>query len=186
MTGASQGFHKASARRVKAPGRGRHSLQGYTLLEICLVLVIIAVVIGLAIPNITSLMTDERMRGTARGFSELATTARRLSVSEGRAYVIEFDERCCVLRPIEKGARGYSAQEEASEQVFKLPANITWQVERWNSGEYRRPKGERWVFGTSGLSEPVRVKFRGGGESWFVVSFSPLTVAMREEAYHFE
>jgi hypothetical protein len=150
---------------------------GYTLLEICLALVIIAVMIGATLPMTHGVVAEERLRGLANDMSELASTARKLSVREGRPYaVILLDDRVS-LGP-------WAGREAGLEETIavRLPGPSSVMMRR-DSGE-KWSRRHTWIFQAGGLSEPLQMKLRDGA-AWSVRVFSPLTAISREEESHF-
>lgn len=80
----------AGRRRVSSPGR--HGAQGFSLLEIMVVVVLIALTVTLVELNLNRDL-DRVAQLEARRFAKLVEHARDESVLSGKVYAVEVDER---------------------------------------------------------------------------------------------
>jgi type II secretion system protein H len=72
--------------------RSRNSdAPGFTLLELILVMVIIAVALGIAAPSLRSFNEGQQTTNTARKMLALMQQARSRAVNEGRVYRFNYD-----------------------------------------------------------------------------------------------
>jgi len=76
---------------VKDPRRERW-LSGFTLLEIVVVLVIVAVLAGFAVPFISGMMREAAMRAPVEELQDLAKIVRLRAITEQRPYEIVFTQ----------------------------------------------------------------------------------------------
>lgn len=159
------------------------SPRGYTLLEICLVIFIIALMVGASVPVISNLFQEERLRGSALKLELYAVTARRLAVMEGKAYEVRLTQDTFLLHPLSSDSRPDSTR-VATELAYKLPGTVGYRLQRWGEEVWNKPDDERWIFQPSGLCEPLSVQFTNN-ESWLTLSFNPLTASVREETSYF-
>ncbi|HWB59412.1 MAG TPA: hypothetical protein VG733_07970 [Chthoniobacteraceae bacterium] len=153
---------------------------GFTLLEMVLVLFILLVIAGMAIPATTGLVAQERLKRQARLLQDYAVTARKLAVTEGRPYKIVLDQRGFSL--LYFGADKTKTQDVAASA--KLAPGVNYGVQHWGEVTFSKPAGEAWVFRPDGICEPIRVHFENN-DGWIEYSFNPLTATPRDEEYHF-
>jgi len=154
---------------------------GYTLLEMVLVLFIIALIIGIAIPVSTSLMAEEKLREHANALKLCAITARRLAMTGNKAYEIRFEEKTFWLQ-------SFHADQKVDPDVLDshaLTAGTNYTIERWGNKKFSKPEEESWVFQPDGICEPVKVHFQSG-KNWIEFAFNPLTARAEEETYYFK
>lgn len=154
----------------------RHSAKrprGFTLIEIAIVLAIIVLIIGAAIPFSSGFMREQRLRDVVRELLVLAKTARAEAMSTGRPAAVIFDKKGFALaRP---GA------EEVSDS-FVLPRGMSYVLVPFGREKPVSPDGQRWIFQPTGLCEPVTFRV-DEDEAWMRVTFDPLTAGIAEEAY---
>lgn len=139
---------------------------------------VVAVMIGVSIPLTQGIISEERLRLLGNDLADVATTARKLSVREGRTYVIRLSNGRIGLGPWE--GEGKSINEVLA---LKLPRNA--QVSFRHSEEEKWSGDTEWFFQPGGLADPMQVRLQEG-HSWCVREFSPLTALSREESSHFQ
>ena len=154
--------------------------QGFTLLEMALVLFILLVIAGIAIPATSGLFAQERLKAQAKSLEDYAASARKLAVTEGRAYEIVFHPTGFSLERLPSG----EAKKEDAVGSVKLASNVRIGVQRWGSDGFAKPLDESWVFRPDGICEPIRVHFENK-DGWIEYSFNPLTARPRDENYRF-
>ncbi len=71
-------------------GKGARRRGGMTLLEVMTVLAILAVLVGIAIPNIAEWSRHQRLKDGARGIGDLLLLARSEAIRTGRRHVVFF------------------------------------------------------------------------------------------------
>ena len=182
-----------------------HSLatRGFTLLEICLVMFIAILIMGLAIPVTASLMSEQRLREPARQLELLVKTARRQAVQDNRSYEILMSPTGFLLQPVlDADAPAAPLQEppkpadgeegEAVEQApapfepleYRLPGEVTYLIQRFGWEKAGKPEEDHWVFQPTGMCEPMILRFQRG-EGWLEITFNPLTASVDDESYYF-
>ena len=65
---------------------------GFTLIELVMVLVIIAIVVGITAPSLGNFITARKLADAASQLAALAHHARNAAISEGRTYRLVVDE----------------------------------------------------------------------------------------------
>jgi type II secretory pathway pseudopilin PulG len=162
------------SRPASSIGRLGRWAGGYTLLEIAMVVAIIVLLVGAAVPLTSGFVREQRLRDVVRELLVLAKTARMDAMTSGRATEVVFEKNGFVLRR--------PGDEEGSESV-KLARGITYQLLPFAADKALRPDGQRWIFQPTGLCEPIAVKIMED-EAWIEVRFDPLTASIDEESYY--
>lgn len=157
------------------PSSGARRLRGYTLLEILMVLAIIALLVGAAVPMITGFSREQRFRDVMRDLLILAKTARTEAMTSGRATEIIFAPKAFGLR---------RPGEEEPSDVSKIPSGMKMALRPLGEERPQKPDGQRWIFQPTGLCEPITVILTEG-DAYLEVDFDPLTAGMAEERYNF-
>lgn len=152
----------------------RAEQRGYTLIEIALVLAIMVLIIGAAIPLSSGFMREQRLRDPVRELLILAKTARTEAMTTGRPTGVVFGKNGYgLLRP---GA------DEASD-TYKLPRGMSYSIRPFGSEKTAKPDGQTWIFQPTGLCEPITFRLEED-DAWIEVAFDPLTAGIGEEAYN--
>jgi type II secretory pathway pseudopilin PulG len=145
-----------------------HRKRAFTLIEIVLAVFILMLLLSLAVPSLSGVLADKRLRRSLDAFNDLVRQAEEHSIKEQRAYLIVWAKDKALLRP-----EAFMKDEEVGPtaeftlgrgEVLKLnlPAALV-----------KSPPAE-WIFWPSGTCEPAVVEFRSRSGSW-KASFSPLT-----------
>ena len=74
---------------------------GFTLFEMCLVIAIILLLAGLAVPSITSLFAEQRLDKTFDRFDDFVRRTQLRAVQERRAMVMIWDGEGITVQPDE-------------------------------------------------------------------------------------
>jgi type II secretory pathway pseudopilin PulG len=153
---------------------------GYTLLEICIVMFILALLIGLAAPNVSSWLAEEQLRAPLRQLELFARTARITAIDRQRPFDLLIT------------AGGFQIEEapgwgkpEPTVDPYPLPTGIEVRSEGWGETVYSTPDERRWRFLPNGLCQPLSVKLTHG-LSEIAIRFDPLTADVDEETYAFQ
>ncbi len=149
---------------------------GFTLLEICLVVFIVALLVAMSVPSLGGLFAERRLRTSLDALDSLVAAAQRRSVSEQKTYLLVWDKqgrvRLCpeelpakerAALPVELGpdANG-ETKPVAGAYTLELPAAL-----RVN------PRPE-WAFWPTGNCEPAVVRYEGPAGRW-TAAYHPLT-----------
>src|SRR5437870_15550 len=78
----------------------RGLVRGFTILEVCVVLFIVAVIFVVAVPPASHLMDEEKLQAPIRELQTFARTARRNAMMEDRTYEILLLNDSYLLRPV--------------------------------------------------------------------------------------
>lgn len=141
---------------------------GFTLVEIVLAIVILLVVLLLAVPSLTGVLADRRLRRSLDDVNRLVMQAQERSISERRSYLIVWRNKQFALRP-----EGFRKGEDR-----KPVATLKWQKGEsftlsFPAAIEDEPPSE-WIFWSSGNCEPAVVTYRGPSGAW-TAKYSALT-----------
>jgi hypothetical protein len=143
---------------------------GFTLIEICLAIMIGFLMLGLAIPSVAGIFAEQRLKKSFERFDDFVREAQMLSVSERRAFVMGWEAGGIALAPeqplAEDRAREWPRLDFESEETLVLS-------ERPAALEKEPPM--EWVFWRSGTCEPVVISYKGPAGIW-KVQYDALTV----------
>jgi type II secretory pathway pseudopilin PulG len=142
--------------------------RAFTLIEIALSIFILLLILVLAVPSLSGVIANRRLKQSLDGFNQLVRQAQERSVTERRAYLIVWGKNGVLLRP-EVFAEG---QEEKPTAVFRLGKG-SWIKILLPAALTGKPPAE-WIFWPSGTCEPATVQFRGPAGGW-TANYSPLT-----------
>ncbi|PTY02280.1 hypothetical protein DB346_09210 [Verrucomicrobia bacterium LW23] len=182
---------------------GRGSLRsrgGFTLLEVIVVLVVVMVISGLAIPLGYSFLRHEPLLREVRALEGAARVARQQAMSSQRAVTITFTERgwrtewALDLNRNGKGGagspmtQGLAAATEGPvfpiTHVCDTPLSCAILPYASETTKWVKAKGFRWNFAADGTCSPLWVQLKSEPEVWIELSFNPLTAFATEEAAH--
>jgi type II secretory pathway pseudopilin PulG len=141
---------------------------GFTLVEIIIAIVIMMVILLLAVPSLTGVLADKRLRRSLDSVNSLVLQAQQRSISERRPYLIVWRDKQFALRP-----EGFVQGEDR-----KPVATLGWQkgdafTLSFPAALEEEPPSE-WIFWPSGNCEPAVVTYRGANGSW-KAKYSALT-----------
>ena len=134
---------------------------GFTLLEICLVIMIVLLLVGLTVPSVNGLLAEQRMKKTFEQFDDFVRKAQLRAVTERRAMVMIWDGEGITVQPDEP-----TAEDSAGEGDYFPFAEGTIALERPAALEKKPPV--EWLFWRSGTCEPAILHFEGSSGSWSV------------------
>jgi prepilin-type N-terminal cleavage/methylation domain-containing protein len=142
--------------------------RAFTLIEIIIAVAILTVVLLMAVPSLSGVLADRRLRASLDRFNNLVRQAQERSVAEHRAYLIVWGDKDVIVQPEafardeEKKAVATFALERGTVLTLTLPAALT-----------SKPASE-WIFWPTGTCEPAIVRFAGRAGTW-TANYSPLT-----------
>ena len=142
--------------------------RAFTLIEIALSIFILMLLLMLAVPSLSGVIANRRLKQSLDGFNQLVRQAQERSVTERRAYLIVWGKSSVLLRP-EVFTKD---EEEKPTAVLRLPKG-SWIKVSLPAALIGKPPAE-WIFWPSGTCEPAIVQFRGPAGTW-TADYSPLT-----------
>jgi type II secretory pathway pseudopilin PulG len=142
--------------------------RAFTLIEIALSIFILLLLLMLAVPSLSGVIANRRLKQSLDSFNQLVRQAQERSVTERRAYLIAWGKNAVLLRP-EVFVEG---EEEKPTAVFRLSKGSWIKVSLPAALMGKTPA--EWIFWPSGTCEPATVQFRGPAGGW-TANYSPLT-----------
>lgn len=142
-------------------GGGHSRAAGFTLLEIIVAMSLTVLIIGIAIPNVSGVIAEDKLR---RAAAVIETTARQNMLQA-------LNSQQTVRMELAAGAFGTSDE-------F---AGMLW-VRRFGESAFRKAKrGEVWEFSPSGICEPIEVRISGPAGQ-IEMGFDPLTACAKRKS----
>ena len=142
--------------------------RAFTLIEIALSVFILLLLLLLAVPSLSGVIANRRLKQSLDSFNQLVRQAQERSVTERRAYLIVWGKSSVVLKP----EIFTKDEEEKATAVLRLPKG-SWIKVSLPAALIGKPPAE-WIFWPSGTCEPAIVQFRGPAGTW-TADYSPLT-----------
>jgi prepilin-type N-terminal cleavage/methylation domain-containing protein len=169
---------------------------GFTLLEMCMVLLILAILAGVSMPAMQSAFTEHAVRGDAHQLAMMVKTAMIQSAEQHRPYVIDLTTTTMALHPqgtaeadpSTPDSTGATADDTNTSTMADV--SLTNQLDPPNEllapdpdkpdGWMAMPADTEWVFQPGELCPATRVRFKRG-EAWLEMSFGALTGNVENE-----
>ena len=139
-----------------------HRRAGFTLLELCVAIVIVMMVLGVAVPNVRSAMAEARMKKSFEEFDDFVRKAQMRSVAERMTVVLVWGKEGIDLGP----ERATQEGEEPRIEHFPFGEGRTYVLAR--PASLAKDPPPEWPFWRSGTCEPVVVSFEGREGRWTV------------------
>ena len=73
--------------------------RAFTLIEIIIAVAILTVLLLMAVPSLSGVLADRRLRASLDGFNNLVRQAQERSVAERRAYLIVWGDKDVIVQP---------------------------------------------------------------------------------------
>lgn len=159
-----------SAGRAGKPGSGVPGGSGFNLIEIVLVLVVIGLFVGLALPRIPD-VSGARLQKTARKVAMTLQAARMRAVTLRRYYRLEIDVDAEKILLSYLGPEGTFIEDDG---VASYDTGTTDIVDMITSTRDRTREGVGWIYiSPRGFIEPSLIHLRDGRGRDLTVSPSP-------------
>ena len=167
--------------RFKIPRRLARA-DGFTLLELCIVLCIIALLAGLVMPAMNSAFTEQSLRADSHRLALMARTAMIASREQQRPFVMKLDGNRVALQPQAAAIADTSglpaprdvAQTETVANVLQFP-----DAEKKDGWETLPTVS--WTFEPDGLCPLPRLRLQRGA-AYIEMSFNALTGGVEDES----
>ena len=142
--------------------------RAFTLIEIALSIFILLLILVLAVPSLSGVIANRRLKQSLDGFNQIVRQAQERSMTERRPYLLVWAKNIVVLRP-EVFTKD---EEEKPTAVFRLAKGSWLNLSLPSALEGKHPA--EWIFWPSGNCEPAIVQFKGPAGAW-TANYSPLT-----------
>jgi prepilin-type N-terminal cleavage/methylation domain-containing protein len=174
----------------------------FTLLELCVVLLIMALLAGAAMPAMESAFTEQTLRGDAHQLSMMVKTAMIKSGEQQRPYLISLDGNELLLEPAPASvvdddqasvagattSATFSAHDDADAGTAAGDVTMTQTLgnalkfpDAQKKNAWEALPSVRWTFQPSGLCPLPRVRLERGN-AYIEMSFNALTGDVEDEA----
>jgi type II secretory pathway pseudopilin PulG len=142
--------------------------RAFTLIEIALSIFILLLLLLLAVPSLSGVIANRRLKQSLDSFNQLVRQAQERSVTERRPYLIVWGKNSILLRP-----EVFAEDEELKPTaVFRLGKGSWLKLSLPAALTAKHPT--EWIFWPSGNCEPAVVQFKGPPGAW-TANYSPLT-----------
>jgi type II secretory pathway pseudopilin PulG len=142
--------------------------KAFTLIEIAISVFILLLLLLLAVPSVSGVLADRRLRRSFDDLNKLVRQAQELSIAEHRAYLIVWARNSLALQP-EALDRG---EEKKPTAIYKLRPGDAFQLDL--PAALAPDPAAQWIFWPSGNCEPVIIKYKGVDGTWSAL-YSALT-----------
>jgi type II secretion system protein H len=165
------------------PRRARR--RGFTLLELCIVLFIMALMAATAMPAMQSAFTEQALRGDAHQLSLMVKTAMITSGEQQRPYRISYDGKVVSLEPAAAAATGDAAAtpDPTDVTMTQTLGNVLKFPDAEKKNVWETLPSVNWTFEPSGLCPLPRVRLQRGA-AYLEMSFNALTGDVEDEAFY--
>lgn len=157
---------------------------GFTILELVIVMVIMALLMGLAVVNFDGVDAERDLRRPASELQRMTMEAVRRSGLWERPQVIVFDSKGFSMR-YRNDANGRS--EKSDKAVWHRRVDIAPEVKltlrRFGTQKFAPAAGQRISIAPGGLCEPLTARFEKGA-SWLEITLDPLSGSVSEQAMY--
>ena len=188
--------------------QSKYLLQGFSLLEIVMVLGMMAVIVTWITVSVATVQTEEQLRRASGAIVTMATRARNVAVRQQRPYAVTVTEQSVSMAPryalsladsddssfsnraSDRGSDSSGGSSESPlishEDVTASKAHdeaVSLEIQRWGSDDWITMEKDVEVTFTiepSGLVEPIGLRC-SIGESWIIQRLHPLTGSVRDE-----
>lgn len=148
---------------------------GFTLLELCLVLVLLALLAGVCMPAMNSALTEQALRSDTRQLSLLVKEAMMRCEEENTSYVLRLHDHHLSLSPdvSEKSTSSNDSTASAIDNAIAVP-------DSHQAGTWDPISTASWTFAAGALCPMPRVRVQRGDSS-IEMSFDALTGDVEDE-----
>jgi prepilin-type N-terminal cleavage/methylation domain-containing protein len=162
---------------------------GYSLFEVLIVLAIIAMFTGFFLVRFDDGAAEEGLTQAATDIKAAALKAKKRAYTFRRDQYILFSRAGFVLTespPLAEGADAIEPRPEARggsfNESYRIPPEATMELLPPGSKRWTKEPGIVWTFRSSGLSDPMAVRFTMG-KSYARLQFNVLTGLAEEEIF---
>ena len=143
-----------SARQLDSMGN-----HGFTLLELILVMAVIAIIVGMAVPRLSGFAKGRQISGSADELVSLAHYARTQSINNGKIYrlYVQSGTPGKFWIGVEQDDGTYGTTGDVSGRNFVTPDGVSLQ---WIKAP-QQPDGQYIQFQPTGRTDPASLEIRG-------------------------
>lgn len=150
--------------------------RAFTLIEVVISIFILMLLIMLAVPSVTGVLADRRLRHSLDSFNKLVYQAQERSIGEHRPYLLVWTTNSVELHP------EIALKEDDPKPAAALPLARGESLQLTLPSALVKDPPPQWIFWPSGACEPASVKFTGRDGTWSA-TYSPLSARSQLSAY---
>ena len=139
---------------------------GFTLLEICLALMIGLLLITLAVPSVMHAMAEQRLRRSFETFDTFVQDIRMRSIREQHDLVMRWDEKSITVAAASADQYPADKDDAAAPETFVFDRSDHYTLAR--PAALKNDPMSEWTFWKSGVCEPAEISFHGTVGKWLV------------------
>jgi prepilin-type N-terminal cleavage/methylation domain-containing protein len=154
-------------------GRSHFNSNGFTLIELMVVMLLITIMFAVTIPRLDGTMLQDPRKKTTRWLMSTVSTLRAAAIEKQKSQilVLDLDENRLWTMDAEMDEKGQSA---AAKKAFALPSGIRI-MEVQFSGKKRVGSGNAAiVFYPGGYSDHAAINMESGNTERFAFKLEPL------------
>lgn len=161
-----------------------HPGRGFTILELVIVMVIIALLMGVAVVNFDGVGAERDLRRPASELQRMTMEAVRRSGLWERPQLIVFDAKGFSMRyRSDANGRAEKSDNAVWHRRVDLPPEIKLTLRRFGTGKFSPAAGQRLSIAPGGLCEPLTARFEKGA-GWIEITLDPLSGGVADEAMY--
>ena len=146
--------------------------RAFTLLEIVLVMVILAMLFSIGVPSLRGQLSRHKLQSAFDRFDTLAVEAQKRSVTDGEPYVLAWQKDGAIrLYPVAWNAEQRRTRDAAAAW---LPGGSGERYTLVRGSALTPHPAAEWTFWPSGNCEPVVIKYQGSAGTW-EAAYNPLS-----------
>lgn len=172
---------------ISATGRPRTGRsRAFSLLEILITLGIIALFTGFFVLRYDDSAEEESIGPVASGLQKMARKAKRRAYAFRQdQYVVFTKDRIILTETPDKhlSAGSLTSEEDPAIEMLTIPPAVTTTFQSRENKEWNKNLDFAWRFRSSGLSDPVKVRFSMNG-GFSILDFHVLTAIADEESFY--
>ena len=147
---------------------------GFTLVELMLAVAIAIIILMMALPSLSGISAERRLRETFEKFDAFARQAQIKAVSEQRSWVMVWQPEGIILQPDAPTPEELQAGGADGGEPIPVGEDEKWTLTRPATLLPPQQTPQEWIFWRSGTCEPVLVTYEGP-DGWWTAQYNPLT-----------
>lgn len=180
---------RVSVRVTSMPTYRLVRVEGFSLLELIVVLTVLATMTMMVMPVFKGSLSDAGVEHSMRDMHAMIKSARSLAMSEGNEYRIYFNEKKNLYWVGrwsgfgDKGERLFTPSSDVREPIVMLPPSL--QLVKPRKADYDRKRKEQYItFFPSGVCSPspteITVNVRGSRSKKYRIEIEGITIDFKE------
>lgn len=153
---------------------------GFTLLEVIITLAVMILFVGFFTLRFDDGRDEELLSRVTVGIKSAALKSKKRSFTFRRNQYIVFADRAFWTTEVPPLPDDPLPSPDSAAERFALPEGVGMQILPPGEERWRTPRGYVWTFRSSGLSDPLQVKFTVEG-SFSALDFNVLTALAEEQ-----